>query len=171
MPWKELNEPADDDERAFNLEYRGKARFLVDESAGIEVARILQRNGYNAKFVEDLGLRGKSDEDVFAAAWKDKRVVITHDTDFLDNNRFPPNRNPGVVLIRPGSHGHDSERLIRCLAKAVLLARKNATWFQGKKLDFSSDEALAITSQDGRNRYLWREHGMPLIWEDYTPSG
>jgi hypothetical protein len=94
MPWKELDEPSDDDRRELDLQYRGKARFLVDENAGIEVAKILQKSGYNAKFVADLGLRGRSDEDVFAEAWKNKQVVITHDADFLDNNRFPPNRNP-----------------------------------------------------------------------------
>ena len=105
MPWKKLEEPSDDDRRELDLQFRGKARFLVDENAGIAVAKILQRSGYNAKFVEDLGLRGRSDEDVFAAAWKEKRVVITHDADFLDNNRFPPHRNPGVILIRPGSDG------------------------------------------------------------------
>jgi hypothetical protein len=32
---------------------------------------VLRGYGYNAKFVEELGLRGRSDEDVFAAAWKD----------------------------------------------------------------------------------------------------
>lgn len=33
---------------------RGKAQFLVDEDAGIEVARILQDSGYSAKLVADL---------------------------------------------------------------------------------------------------------------------
>jgi len=135
MPWKDLDEPTDDEERELDLQYRGKARVLVDESAGIGVAKILQRLGYNTKFVADLGLVGRSDEDVFAAAWKDKRVLITHDGDFLDNHRFPPHRNPGVVLIRPGSEGHDNQGLVRCLAKATLLGGKNAAWFRGKKLD------------------------------------
>ncbi|HKM84981.1 MAG TPA: DUF5615 family PIN-like protein [Terriglobales bacterium] len=166
MPWKELDEPTDDDRRELDRQYRGKVQFLVDENAGIEVAKILQGSGYNAKFVADLGLRGRSDEDVFAAAWKDRRVIVTHDADFLDNNRFPPHRNPGVVLVRPGSDGRDDDGLVRCLAKAVLLAGKNAAWFRGKKLDFSSNEALTITSQSGRDRYIWRKHGMPLIWED-----
>ena len=97
MPWKELDEPNDDDERELDRQYRGKARFLVDENAGIEVTKILQGSGYNAEFVADLGLRGRSDEDVFAVAWKDRRVIVTHDADFMDNNRFPHNRNPGVI--------------------------------------------------------------------------
>src|ERR1035441_9114532 len=62
MPWKELNTPSDKEERALDLQYRGKARFIVDESAGVEVARILQRFGYNAKFVGEFGLCGHSDE-------------------------------------------------------------------------------------------------------------
>jgi predicted nuclease of predicted toxin-antitoxin system len=166
MPWKELDEPTEDGKRELDLRYRGKARFLVDENAGIVVAKILQGYGYNTKFVADVGLLGRSDEDVFAAAWEDGRIVITHDADFLDNKRFPTHRNPGVVLVRPGSDGYDDDGLARCLAKAVLLAGENATWFQDKKLDFSSDEALTITSQSGRSRYLWRKHGMPMIWED-----
>ncbi len=32
MPWKELSEPTDDDKRELDFQYRGKARFLVDES-------------------------------------------------------------------------------------------------------------------------------------------
>jgi hypothetical protein len=62
---------------------------------------------------------------VFVAAWKDKRVVITHDADFLDNKRFPPNRNPGVVLIRPGSEGHDDERFVRCLGNCAFLGQRS----------------------------------------------
>ena len=166
MPWKELDEPTDGQERELGLRYRGKARFLVDESAGIGVAKILQGYGYNAKSVADIGLSGRSDEDVFAAAWKEKRILITHDADFLDNNRFPPHRNPGVILVRPGSDGRDDEGLVGCLWNALLLGGKNATWFHGKKLDFSSPETLTITSQNTRARYLWRRHGMPMIWED-----
>ncbi len=166
MAWKELDEPTDTDKRELDLQYRGKARFLVDESAGIEVAKILQREGYNAKFASEFGLLGRSDEDIFAEAWRERRIVITHDTDFLNDRRFPPHRNPGIVLVRPGSDGHDEEGLVASLEKAVLIAGKNATWFRGKKLDFSSGEELTVTSQHGRNRYLWRKHGMPMIWED-----
>jgi predicted nuclease of predicted toxin-antitoxin system len=166
MPWKELDEPTDDDMREFDSEFRGKVRFLVDENAGPEVSRVLEASRYNAKFVADVGLSGRSDEDVFVAAWKDARVIVTHDTDFLDNRRFPPHRNPGVVLVRPGSSGRDDARLLECLEKALLLAGNNAAWLKGKKLDFSSNEALTITSKNGRSRYQWRENGMPLVWED-----
>jgi hypothetical protein len=44
----------DEDRRELDLRSRGKAQFLVDEDAGIEVARILQDSGYSAKLVADL---------------------------------------------------------------------------------------------------------------------
>ncbi len=114
-----------------------------------------------------FGLEGRSDEDVLAAAWKDKRVLVTHDADFLDDLRFPPHRNPGIIVIRPGASGRDNDGLLLCLRKALLIAGTNAPWFIGKKLDFKSEDALTITSlRGGRNRYLWTKHGMPMVWED-----
>src|SRR5260370_9406520 len=166
MVWKELREPSDDEAREIDLQYRGKARFLVDESVGPAVAEFVRSYGYNAKFVADVGLRGRSDEDVFAEAWKGSRIVLTHDADFLDDRRFPPHRNPGIIVIRPGASGRDDYGLLRCLSKAVIFGGKRASWFRGKKIDFTSDELLTITSQRTRNRYFWRKHRLPMISED-----
>lgn len=164
MPWKELKEPSAEAMQAHR--HQVKPRFLVDESMGITVARILRNSGYNAKFVEEIGLRGRSDEDIMAAAWKEKRVLLTHDADFLDDQRFPPHRNPGVVVIRPGSNGRESQELLGCLSKTVRLAAAQTNWFHGRKFDFTSADELTITSQRTRQRYLWKKHGMPMIWED-----
>jgi predicted nuclease of predicted toxin-antitoxin system len=166
MPWKELNEPSDDDQRWLKHEFPGKARFLVDENTGPEVTYFLRNLGYNAKFTSELGLSGRSDEEVFAAAWRDNRVIISHDSDFMDDRRFPHHRNPGLVVVGPGASGREDEQLISCLHKAILLAGRNAAWFKGKKLYFKSPEALTIKSSTGRDRYLWTVHGMPKIWTD-----
>jgi predicted nuclease of predicted toxin-antitoxin system len=166
MPWKELNTPSDKEERALDLQYRGKARFIVDESAGVEVARILQRFGYNTKFVGEFGLCGHSDEDIFAAAWKDKRILVTHDSDFLDNRRFPLHRNAGIIVIRPGSSGRDNEGLFACLSKAIAFG-SHASWFRGRTLEFVSCELITIVGRGGRYRYLWPEgNAQAMIWED-----
>jgi predicted nuclease of predicted toxin-antitoxin system len=167
MTWKELNTPSDEEERALDLEYRGRARFIVDERAGVEVAKILQRYGYNAKFVGELDLCGHSDEDVFAAAWKDKCILVTHDADFLDNRRFPSYRNPGIIVIRPGSSGRDNEGLLACLSKAIAFGGQHASWFRGKKLEFVSRDLITIIGRGGRHRYFWPEgNAKAMIWED-----
>lgn len=101
MPWKELDEPTAEEGRQLDLRHRGKARFLVDESVGINVAKILQGYGYNAKYVADMDLCGRSDEDVFAAARKDNRVLVTHDADFFGQQPISAAQKSGGHLGSP----------------------------------------------------------------------
>ncbi len=167
MPWVKVKETSAAEREALDRNYRGRVRFLVDESVGHTVAEILQDWGYNTRYVADDGLLGHSDEDVFASAWKAKRVIVTHDPDFLDDRRFPPHRNPGIVLVRPGSNGRENEGLGTCLRNAIAIAGENADWYRGRKLDFSSQDMLTITSQGTRARFLWdRQHDEVLTWED-----
>jgi uncharacterized protein DUF5615 len=114
MPWHQVPQAPQEEVESYAKQFRKKARFLVDESLGVKVAEVLREQGWNAKYVADLGLEGHSDEDVFARAWADDRIILTHDTDFLDDRRFPPHRNPGVVVL-PGAQGDDAP-LITALA-------------------------------------------------------
>jgi predicted nuclease of predicted toxin-antitoxin system len=106
------------------------------------------------------------DEDVFAVAWKENRIPVTHDPDFLDDRRFPLHRNPGIVVIRPGSSGRNDRGLIACLYKAIQMGRDKSGWFRGVKFDFSSEEEFSIQSRDGRQRYRWAANQDAMIWED-----
>jgi predicted nuclease of predicted toxin-antitoxin system len=86
----------------FQTKFASKARFLIDESVGMEAARLIRDRGWNVCYVDDVGLLGRSDEEVLAFAWKEQRILLTYDFDFLDDSRFPFHRNPGlVVLPRP----------------------------------------------------------------------
>ena len=83
----------------FQRQFASKARFLIDESVGMEVARLIRDRGWNVCYVDDVGLLGRSDEEVLAFAWKEQRILLTYDFDFLDDSRFPFNRNPGLVVL------------------------------------------------------------------------
>jgi len=166
MPWKPLYTPTVQKLSDFKNRHSGRVRLLVDENAGPEVARFLA-DSFNTKYVAELGLLGKSDEDVFAAAWTEKRVIMTHDVDFLDNRRFPPNRNPGIIRISSGADGKDDEGLRRSLIIAMMIAEKSATWWIGMKLDFTSPEHFTI--YDGCNsmrRLRWLPHQPAEEWMD-----
>ncbi|MGA2905333.1 MAG: DUF5615 family PIN-like protein [Candidatus Korobacteraceae bacterium] len=147
-------------------------RFLVDESLGNDAARLLRDQGYNAKFVEDLGLMGKADDAVFAAAWKDQRIVLTHDRDFLDNRRFPQNRNPGVVVFAVGASGEDDQRLLRAFsAMQSLVSAFGAAEMRGTKIVFLDDEHVNIerrnrTGRLVKMRYWVPANGPPMQWVD-----
>jgi predicted nuclease of predicted toxin-antitoxin system len=117
VAWKRVELPPDKEMAAFVRDQKAKARFLVDESLGPAVAEVLRGAGWNVKFVADVNLAGHSDEDVLAFAHRDDRILLTHDADFLDDRRFPPHRNPGVVVL-PGGSGNERV-LIRALGQAV----------------------------------------------------
>jgi len=88
MVWKPVSSPSKKEMSEFLSEHRRSARFLVDESLGEEVAKQIRELGWNVKYVDEVGLRGHADEDVYAYAHKENRVILTHDDDFMDNRLF-----------------------------------------------------------------------------------
>ncbi len=48
----------------------------------------------------DVGLSGKSDEEVFTWAQQQTAVVVTFDEDFADGRSFPSHRHHGIVRLR-----------------------------------------------------------------------
>jgi predicted nuclease of predicted toxin-antitoxin system len=163
MPWKPIYTPTDDEVSEFKKQYSGKARILVDENAGPEVARFLE-GSFNAKYVGDLGLVGKSDEEVFAAAWREKRVIVTHDTDFLNDRIFPPHRNPGVIRIAAGADGRNDEGLRRSLTIALMIAGNIGSWWIGTKIDFTSPENFTIHDGYSKRKMRWLAHQPVEEW-------
>ncbi len=153
-----------------SLRTRRRVRFLVDESLGVDAARVLREHGWNAKFVSELQLRGMEDKAVFATAWKYKRVILTHDRDFLDNRKFPPHRNPGVVVFVVGASGEDDERLIRAFAiMQAYLKVFGADYMVGTKIVFSDDEHVTIERRQGNRglrttRYWMPKNGQAMEW-------
>lgn len=69
-------------------------RFLADENIASSVITALQKEGYEVFDVKVSALRGKSDEKLITYALKKHLVIITHDKDFLHQNRVP------VILLR-----------------------------------------------------------------------
>ena len=58
------------------------SKFLIDENLSPLIASHLRKLGYRAFAVRDLGLKGKSDEDILRFARKEQFVVITGDVEF-----------------------------------------------------------------------------------------
>lgn len=63
--------------------------------------------GHNADTVYQQGLAGHGDTDIWEAAQKAGRFLITQDLDFSDIRRFTPGKHHGLLLVRlraPGRH-------------------------------------------------------------------
>ncbi len=170
MPWKPLEDPDPDESAAFVKAFRKKARFLVDENLGIGVTQYLREAGWNVKDVSEVGLAHHDDREVFAFAEKDDRVLLAHDHDYLDDHRFPPHRNPGVVVL-PGGAGGDIA-LLGALERMVGIVGRFRELFRGAKMVITADGTVTLISRDHdtgamtRIRYRFVHNGPVLIWEN-----
>jgi predicted nuclease of predicted toxin-antitoxin system len=171
MPWKIVPELSDEEASQIDAEIKKKARFLVDENMGIDVANVIRGEGFNTLFVEDVNLHGHSDEDLFGFAWKDNRVLLTHDTDFLNDQRFPLNRCPGVVVL-PGGSTHIGD-IDDILSGLLILVGENRVSLWHQKIHVSDDHVWTMKgwAKSGgfhyRNRYKFGPNGELWIWEDH----
>lgn len=71
-------------------------RFLLDENVHAKLKSALEKLGH------DVALVKKSSSDIVVAsqAKKQKRILLTHDGDFLNADLDSPDSNWGIVIIR-----------------------------------------------------------------------
>jgi len=77
-----------------------KLKFLIDNALSPIFAKRLQTYGYDAIHVRDINMQTSSDEEIFEHAQKEKRIIVSADTDFgtilaLRNRQFP-----SVIIFR-----------------------------------------------------------------------
>ena len=106
MTWERLP-PITQRELAAGKRERGKkARFLIDKNVDRTVVDVLRQTHWNVRHADEIGLGSHEDESIYAHARSEKRVLLTHDPDFLDDRRFSPRLSPGVIIrLRSGSAG------------------------------------------------------------------
>ena len=75
-------------------------KFKVDENLPIEVVRLLEDNGHDALTVLGQNLGGEPDSRIAQVCKKEKRALITLDTDFSDIRTYPPEEFFGLIVLR-----------------------------------------------------------------------
>jgi len=75
-------------------------KLKLDENIPQSAAARLAALGYDVDTVLDEQLGGRSDEDVWAAAQAEGRLLVTHDLDFADTRKFEPGQHAGVLIVR-----------------------------------------------------------------------
>jgi predicted nuclease of predicted toxin-antitoxin system len=168
MSWKPLPKPHGAESARLKREFGKKARFLVDEQLSGLGAEVLRKLGFNAIDVSEAGLSGRADEDVFKFAWKERRILVTKDHDFLNDRRFPEHSNPGVVVLPDGPV--EGEGFITALRTAVIVVGGFQRLWEGRKLVFDENREISIRSRDAESgamttkRYRIDRHGVEYEW-------
>ena len=71
-------------------------QFLLDENVPRTIFKLLRRKGFYAEYVP----RGVDDRTVIEIAREKNLILITRDSDFADELRYPPGSHPGIIVLR-----------------------------------------------------------------------
>jgi predicted nuclease of predicted toxin-antitoxin system len=86
-------------------------RFLIDNCLSPIVAVGLAKAGYDARHVKDYDLESGLDEEIFALAANEGRVLISSDTDFGSILALRKEKRPSVILFHRQTHRRPEDHL------------------------------------------------------------
>jgi len=92
-------------------------KLLLDADIPRSFLAALKNKGYDVIDVRDLSKAALKDEEIFAIACKQKRVLITRDTDFTNILHYPPQKSSGIIVLR--TYLLSKEEMFRILLKAL----------------------------------------------------
>ena len=75
-------------------------KFKLDENLPIDLVKIFRTAGHDVSSVCEQGLSGEKDETLLQVCGNEGRALITLDLDFADVRSYPPDQNPGIVVLR-----------------------------------------------------------------------
>jgi predicted nuclease of predicted toxin-antitoxin system len=86
-------------------------KIKLDENLPLSLASVLTNLGHEVHTVSEENLSGGKDHELWNAAQRESRFLITQDLDFSDTRRFAPGTHCGILLMRLRSP--DRRSLIR----------------------------------------------------------
>ena len=158
---------------SFSSRFRSKARFLVDENLGPHMASFLKEAKYHVEFAPEVGLRGHSDEDLHAHAWRNRLVLVTQDERLFTDDRHYPFQSTHGLIVLSGGMGSDKSHQNQYRALVWVSWYLAPYWkaHVGEKVKITSDKTFTlrgVSREDGR-QYEIRikfENGHAYEWID-----
>jgi predicted nuclease of predicted toxin-antitoxin system len=75
-------------------------KIKLDENLPLQIGPELQALGHEVHTLDVEGLSGCMDDELWQAAQREGRLLITQDLDFSDIRAFAPGKHHGLLLIR-----------------------------------------------------------------------
>jgi predicted nuclease of predicted toxin-antitoxin system len=94
-------------------------KIKLDENLPLQLAALLREFGHDVHGVKDELLAGHADSEIWEAAQKESRFLITQDLDFSDSRKFVPGSHHGILLVRLHSPNRRNlvERIVELFEK------------------------------------------------------
>lgn len=102
--------------------------FKIDENLPIELASMLSARGHDAVTVNDQRMGGRPDPNIADLCRIEQRALISLDLDFADIRSYPPEKHPGLIVLRLGSQNKNHilavfERTIDLIGREPIAGR------------------------------------------------
>ena len=157
MPRDKIPYPSNDEwkdhrerfEKLHGFDFNRKPKYFVDESLGAGTTALLRKWGCNVRDVHDVGIAGQPDENVFQYAQRNRRIVLTHDDDFINNAIFPLKGCHGIAIFPFGDGGESG--FLKALAHFISGTSGAGFMFQTKiKIGEDSTWTVIALGEDGK---------------------
>jgi predicted nuclease of predicted toxin-antitoxin system len=117
----------------------------LDENLPVSLAAILTTLQHELYTVSEEGLSGHHDREVWAAAQREARFLITQDLDFSDVRRFAPGTHHGILLVRL----RDPDRLSLIFRVREIFQHENVSDWPGCFV-VASDHKIRVLRPSGQ---------------------
>jgi predicted nuclease of predicted toxin-antitoxin system len=97
----------------------------LDENLPASLVGDLSALGHDADSVPQEKIQGRPDDEVFAAAQREGRFLVTQDLDFSDVRKFAPGTHHGLLLVRLHGPGRIA---LRRRVRAIFETEEVASW-------------------------------------------
>jgi predicted nuclease of predicted toxin-antitoxin system len=136
-------------------------RFITDANIEPWALHVMRYKHLDFLDCDSAGIRTFDDHAVFAEAWRLKRLLVTHDSDFLDDRQFPFSRCPGLPVLP--TYGRVSLEFGNLLAAATaMICRGREMWFH-TKITVGRDFVLRVRTWE-------KTGGMIASWQYRLPN-